>query len=175
MSMGRGGIDTWDVQLLKFGPAKFDACQAILNSRYKDAESRDLDAWYYAIVSALTLLADSSIDCSLSTSNYSDVYLSDDVLCSLLDLSDQFELEDELNKDGSYTYVQVIDPIKAASNLSNFVSEPERSSVENASQERTFLEDEWIPNIQALIDFLKVESKTEENTLYLQVVTANWI
>lgn len=90
-----------------------------------------------------------------------------------MDLSDQFELEDELNKDGSYTYVQVIDPIKAASNLSNFVSEPERSSVENASQERTFLEDEWIPNIQALIDFLKDESKTEENTLYLQVVTAN--
>lgn len=171
--MGQGGVNSWDVQLLKFGPAKLDACQAILNSRYKDAESGDLDAWYYAIISALTMLADSSIDCSLATSNHDDVYLSDDVFCSLFELSDQFELEDELNRDGSYTYVQVIDPIETSSDLSNFVRDPEGTSVANATQERVFLEDEWVPNIQALIDFLNEESDTKENTVYLQVVTAN--
>lgn len=169
--MGRGGVETWDVQLLKFGPAKLDACQAILNSRYKDAESGDLDSWYYAMVSALELLADNSIECSLATSNHRDVYLSDEVLCSLLNVSDQFGLEHELNRDGSYTYVQVIDPSGTSSDLSNFVRDPEGTSVANATQERAFLEDEWVPNIQALIDFLNEESDTKENTVYLQVVT----
>lgn len=172
-SMGRGGIDTWEVLLLKFGSGKVTACQAILDSRYKDAETGDLEAWYQAIISALTMLADSSIYCSLATSNHSDVYLSDDVACSLLELSDQFELEEELNTDGNYTYVQEIDPVKTASELSAFVRNPEGSSVADAIQESAFLEEEWVPDLQSLIDFLKDETNTEGPTLYLQVVTAN--
>lgn len=170
--MGRGGVGVWDVTVLGFSSKRAAACRAILASSCKNPAECDLEQWYYDLLSAMEILSDTKHEFCFPTGG-DGVSLSDEIACSLFEVADQFALEDELNRDGFFTYAQVVDPVDMAKRMRAFIRAPGGTSVSKKEQEEDFLATMWVPRIRDLEKFLIDSVVDDDMELVVQLVTAN--